>query len=170
MGSADAGEPDGKTEIVESSRDIPGELLYEYVPQVTITKVVEFGISADAVLLHGVAPPAEGARFDFNLEGHIAGPNLSGTLQGVDYLNIRADGRGELHIHAGIETGDGMMISLSASGIVFRNDGSPLLQLRENVGLTSNHPELSWVNHLQIWASGTVDISTGRVHVKAYSV
>jgi hypothetical protein len=57
-------------------------LIYEYAPQVTITEVIEFGASADAVLLGKVAPPAEGARFDFNLEGHITGPNLSGTFKG----------------------------------------------------------------------------------------
>lgn len=168
MSSADMSQSRFKPETADSSGGIPGELIYEYVPQVTITEVVEFGASADAVLSGTVAPPGEGARFDFKLEGHVAGPNLSGTLKGVDYLHIRADGRAELHIHAGIATEDGMRISLAASGIAFRNDGSPVLQLRENVTLTSNHPELSWVNQLQIWASGTVDVSTGQVWVKAY--
>src|SRR3954466_3168673 len=50
-----------------------GALIYEYRPQ--ITQVVEFGASADAVL-SGQAPPAEGARFDFYLEGPVSGPKL----------------------------------------------------------------------------------------------
>jgi Protein of unknown function (DUF3237) len=166
MSSTDLSQPGG----TESSGRILGELIYEYAPQVTITKVTEFGASADAVLLGKVAPPAEGARFDFDLEGQVAGPNLSGTFRGVDYLYIRADGRAELHIHAGIATGNGMMISLAASGIAFRNEGSPLLQLRESVTLMSNCSGLSWVNSLQIWASGIVDVSTRQVHVKAYRV
>jgi hypothetical protein len=58
---------------------------------------------------------------------------------------------------------------LVASGIALRNDGPPVLRLRENVTLTSNHPELSWVNPVQIWALGTVDVSTGRVLVQAYT-
>ncbi len=86
---------------VDSPGAIPGELLYEYAPQVTITEVVEYGAGADAVLSGQVAPPAEGARFDFVLEGHIDGPNLEGRLQGVDYLYVHADGRIELHIRTG---------------------------------------------------------------------
>jgi Protein of unknown function (DUF3237) len=163
MSSTGLSQPSGTGEIF-------GELIYEYAPQVTITKVTEFGASADAVLLGKMAPPVEGARFDFDLEGQVAGPNLSGSLQGVDYLYIRADGRAELHIHACIATGDGRMISLAASGIAFRNEGSPLLQLRENVTLMSNYSGLSWVNSLQIWASGIVDLSTRQVHVKAYRI
>jgi hypothetical protein len=49
---------------------MPGPLIYEYRPQ--ITQVVEYGASADAVL-SGQAPPAEGARFDFYLEGPVSG-------------------------------------------------------------------------------------------------
>ena len=62
---------------------LPGALIYEYRPQ--ITQVVEYGASADAVL-SGQAPPAEGARFDFYLEGPVSGPNLQGTFRGVDYI------------------------------------------------------------------------------------
>src|SRR3954454_11328213 len=55
---------------------MPGPLIYEYRPQ--ITQVVECSASADAVL-SGQAPPAEGARFDFYLEGPVSGPKLQGT-------------------------------------------------------------------------------------------
>jgi hypothetical protein len=34
----------------------------------------------------------------------------------------------------------------------------------------SNHPELSWVNSVEAWARGVVDVSTGQVHVTAYAV
>src|SRR5437016_7481114 len=73
---------------------MPGALIYEYRP--LITQVVEYGASADAVL-SGQAPPAEGARFDFYLEGPVSGPKLQGTFRGVDYIYFRADGRAELH-------------------------------------------------------------------------
>src|SRR2546421_11322269 len=118
--------------------DAGGALIYEYRPQ--ITKVVEYGASADAVL-SGQAPPAEAARFDFYLEGPVSGPNLQGTFRGVDYIYFRADGRGELHIHGEMTTEDGK-VALEAGGVAIRKEGSPVLQLREHVSLMTNHPEL----------------------------
>jgi hypothetical protein len=85
-----------------------------------------------------MAPPAEEARFDVRLEGPVAGQNLNGTVQGVDYLHIRADGRGQLNIHAEITTEDGKKIALAADEVAIPEKGSPIFQLRENVTLTTN--------------------------------
>jgi hypothetical protein len=142
-----------------------GALIYEYRPQ--ITQVVEYGASADAVLSGQAPPPAEGARFDFYLEGPVSGPKLRGTFSGVDYIYFRADGRGELHIHGEITTEDGKKVALEAGGVAIREEGS-IFQLREHVHLMSNHPELSWVNPIEVWARGMVDVSTGQVRVEAY--
>jgi hypothetical protein len=151
----------------DHAQRLPGALIYEYRPQ--ITQVVEYGASADAVL-SGRTPPAEGARFDFYLEGPVSGPNLQGTFRGVDYIYFRADGRAELHIHGEITTEDGKKIALEAGGVAIGEVGSPVFQLREHVSLMTNHPELSWVNPIEVWARGAVDVSTGQVHVKAYGV
>src|SRR3954454_17780966 len=142
-----------------------GALTYECRPQ--ITQEVEYGASADAVL-SGQAPPAEGARFDFYLEGPISGPKLHEAVKGVAYIPLRADARAELHIHGEITTEDGKRVALEAGGVAISEEGSPVFQLREHVSLMSNHPELSWVNPIEIWARGVVDVSTGRVHVQAY--
>src|SRR3954462_9511325 len=103
---------------------MPGALIYEYRPQ--ITQVVEYGASADAVL-SGQAPPAEGARFDFYLEGPVSGPKLQGTFRGVDYIYFRADGRAELHVHGEITTEDGKRVALEAGGVAIpgRRSGLP---------------------------------------------
>ena len=147
---------------------MPGELLYEYTVQ--FTNVVEYGVSAEAVLSGQMPPPAEGARFDVYFEGPITGAKLNGTVKGIDHLHIRADGRGQLHIHAEITTEDGKKIALAADGVAIPQEGSPVFQLRENATLTSNHPEYAWVNPLQIWAPGTVDIAKGEVRIKGYAV
>ena len=144
-----------------------GELIYEYRPQVTQT--VEYGVSADAMFA-GEPPPPEGARFDLYLEGPLSGGKLDGTVRGVDYLNFRADGRVELHIHAEILTENGKNVALEAGGIAVRQDGSSLLELREHVSLRSNHAELVWVNGLEIWARGMVDVASGQVQLRAFSV
>lgn len=144
---------------------LTGELLYEYTPM--ITQVVEYGVSMDALMSGQVPPPAEGARFDVYFEGPVAGARLSGSVKGVDYLHMRADGRTQLDIHAEITTQDGKKIALFADGVALGEP--PVLQLRENVTLTTSHPEHSWVNTLQIWAPGTVDLAKGEIRIKGYA-
>jgi hypothetical protein len=169
MGSADVPGP-GMAEEATGYHEpgMPGHLVYEYTPQVT--QVVEYGVAADPVFSGRKPPPPEGARFDLYLEGPVTGPRLKGMLKGVDYVSFRADGRAELHIHAEISTQDHKRIALAAGGLAIAEPGSSVFQLRENVTLTSHHPEFSWVNRIQVWASGVVDVSTGQVHVKAYDV
>ena len=161
--------PADKVGLGTDDTDAPmtGELIYEYRPQVTQT--VEYGVSADAMFA-GEVPPPEGARLDLYLEGPVCGGKLNGTVRGVDYLNFRADGRVELHIHAEILTEDGKNVALEAGGIAIRQDGSSLLELREHVSLRSNHAQLMWVNGLEIWARGVVDVASGQVQLRAFSV
>lgn len=94
---------------------------------------------------------------------------MNGTVKGIDYIEFRVDARAELHIHAEITIEDGKKIALFADGVAIPEKGSPIFHLRENVMLTCNHPELSWVNSIQIWAAGTVDVSTGQVRVTAHA-
>ena len=91
---------------------------------------------------------------------------LNGTVHGVDYLNVRADGRAQLHIHAEVTTEDGKKIALAAEGVARPRAASSVSDLWENVTLTTSHPEYSWLNTLQIWASGTIDLSTGEIRVR----
>ena len=143
-----------------------GELVYDVT--VDFTGVTEFGASMADILSGQAAPPPGGARFDVAFEGSATGAKLEGTLKGVDYINIRADGRVDLHIHAEITTKDDQKISFFADGVATAQEGSPILQIRENVTLTTSSPAYAWVNTLQIWAIGTVDTAQGRVNVKGY--
>jgi Protein of unknown function (DUF3237) len=147
---------------------MPGDLVYEYTPQVT--QIVEYGIPAETVLMRTAPPPPEGARLDLHLEGPVIAGRLQGTVSGIDYLNMRADGRAELHIHAHIALADGKKVALEAGGLAIPKGGSSVFQLREHVKLTSNHPALAWVNSTEVWARGKVDVSTGQVHLRAYAV
>lgn len=142
-----------------------GELLYEYTVQ--FTQAVEYGVSMEALMSGQAPPPPEGARFDVYFEGPVTGKKLSGSAKGVDYLHVRADGRFQLHIHAEITTEDGKKIALAADGVGM--GAPPLMQLRENVTLTTSAPEYSWVNTIQIWGTGTVDLSKGEVRIKGYA-
>ena len=155
-------------EAGHGEQPMPGELIYEYTPQVT--RIIEFGASAEAVLMRTSPPPKEGARLDLYLEGPVIAGRLQGTVTGVDYLNMRADGRAELHIHGRITLEDGKKVALEAGGVAVPEGDSSIFQLREHVNLTSNDPALAWVNATEVWARGTVDVSTGQVHLRAYAV
>ena len=146
--------------------ELPGELLYEYTSN--ITGAVEYGVSLQTLTSGQAPPPPEGARVDVYFEGPITGAKIGGSVKGVDYLNVRADGGPELHIHGEITTEDGLKIALAATGVAFGEP--PVLQLRENVTLHSCHPEHSWVNKLQIWAPGTVDLGQGQIRIRGYAV
>jgi hypothetical protein len=144
-----------------------GELIYHY--DLHFTQVVEYGCAANAIFSGQARAPAEGARFDVHFEGTITGPRVKGTVKGIDYLHIRADGRCQLDIKAEITTDDGKKIALAAGGVAIPEPGSPVFQLRENATLTTNHPEYAWVNLIQVWAPGTVDLSKGEIRVTGYA-
>ncbi len=94
---------------------------------------------------------------------------MKGKVTGVDYLQVRADGRFELHIHAEVTTDDGHKISLHADGVGLPRKGSPIVDLRENVTLFASSADYAWVNTLQVWGTGTADLAEQVVHIKGYS-
>ena len=144
-----------------------GEPLYEYT--VKFTGVTEYGVNLESLMAGKVAPPPEGARFDVAFEGASSGPKLKGKVTGVDYLQIRADGRFQLHIHAEITADDGQKIALYADGVALPRNGSSIADLRENVTLSTSSKDYRWVNALQVWAIGTVDLAEQVVQLKGYS-
>lgn len=143
------------------------ELLYEYT--LNVTAVTEYGVSFAALASGQAPPPPEGARFDVAFEGTASGPRLSGVVKGTDHVSVRADGRFDLHIHADITTEDGARIALCAGGVALPNPGTPIFELRENVTLFTSTPGYAWVNPLQVWGVGTVDLARQVIHIKGYS-
>ena len=144
---------------------MPGELIANTPPNSTGS------CSNGAPALNGVvsgagAAPAQGARCDVAFEGPVIGQKLRGTVKGVDYVNLRPDGRGQLHIHAEITTDDGKKIALFADGAATFKDGPPVGELHENATPATSERDYAWVNPLQVWAPGTVDLAKGEVHIK----
>jgi autotransporter translocation and assembly factor TamB len=132
-----------------------------------ITGVIEFGASLDAITSGKAAPPPEGARFDITSEGTVEGPKLKGKMYSLDYANVRADGRLDLHIHGRIELADGGKVAVSAEGLA-TPDSTGILQLRHTWTLRSNSPAHAWVNSTSVWVSGTANPATGEIWLKGY--
>ena len=146
-----------------------GEHLYDL--RVNFTKITEYGVSLEALVAGKTTPPPEGARFDVAFEGVARGPKLKGTVAGVDYIHVRADGRFQLHIHAEITTEDGEKIAYFGDGVATPETGTNVTQLRENVTvtLTTSSQAYAWVNQLQVWVQGTVDLEKQQVDAKGYA-
>jgi hypothetical protein len=64
--------------------------VYEY--RLRLGAPTEHGARLDAVVSGPAPPPRSGLRVDLPLEGEATG-RLAGTVKGVDYLFVRADGR-----------------------------------------------------------------------------
>lgn len=142
-----------------------GEKIYEY--DCDFTGVTDYGVTMEAILSGKERVPPQGARFDVAFEGRAKG-RLSGRVRGVDYLRMRADGRIDLDIRATIETDDGHRIALSADGVALPRVDEPVVDLFENVSLTTAAADYAWVNSRQIWAPGTVHLVAGKILIEGY--
>lgn len=130
--------------------------------------VTDYGVDMQQILSDPAQVPPAGTRLDIEYEGRIEGERLSGALKGVDYAIIRADGRFQLDIRGRITTDDGAPIALYADGIMKQPDANGIAQLRLNMQLTTAAPEYEWVNALQVWGSGRVNLETGQIRVSTY--
>jgi hypothetical protein len=147
-------------------QEMRGEKIYEY--DLNITGVTDYGVTFDALLNGKGKVPLQGAPFDVAFEGESKG-RLTGKIRGVDYLLMRADGRADLDVRITIETEDGHRIALHIEGVATPRANEPMMiDLVENVRLTTAAAKYDWVNTRQIWALGTANLTTGKIHVEAF--
>ena len=137
---------------------------------VHLTGLTEYGVSWEKLTTGQAVLPPQGARFDIAFEGTFEGPKLKGTIAGVDYLNVRADGRFQLNLQAVLTTNDGEKLAVYEDGILIPSqDDSMIAQLRLNLEFTASSPQYAWLNQVQGWGRGTVDWNTGQVEVQVYA-
>ncbi|HEY4198623.1 MAG TPA: hypothetical protein VGM63_23945 [Mucilaginibacter sp.] len=129
----------------------------------------EYGISLEELMKGKVPMPPEGVRLDAHFEGVAIGEKLKGTVRGVDYLWMRPNGGIEMDIHAEITTESGEKISLKGDGASFTRENNRISDIRANIALFTSHKNYTWMNTLQVWGIGTVDMATQIIAVKAYS-
>lgn len=139
--------------------------IFEY--DLDITGVTEYGASMQAVLAGEQSVPLHGAQFDVALAGPIKG-RMTGTIRGIDYLHVRADGRRELDLRATIETDDGSRIALSAEGVGTPREGEPIVDLAVKIDLATAASAYAWVNARPAWGAGCANLATGKIHIDAY--
>jgi len=154
-----------REEMMAEVQEMRGEKIYEY--DLNITGVTDYGVTLDAILSGKEKVPLQGTRFDVAFEGGGKG-RLPGKVRGVDYVLMRADGRADLDVRATVETEDGHRIAVHIDGVGTPRANEPIVDLVENVRLTTAAPKYDWVNSRQIWGLGTVNLATGKIHVEAF--
>ena len=122
-----------------------------YDAHLHVDEIIEFGYPLPA-LASGTPLPPSGVRFDVSFSGTVAGTRLNGSVVGVDYLSVRADGRLDLHLHARVRTDDGARLAFIGTGIAITTGVAGPLPLFEQVTLHSTEARYVWVNGLPIWA------------------
>jgi hypothetical protein len=141
------------------------EKIFEY--DLNITGVTDYGANMEALFTGQESVPLHGAQFDVALAGPIKG-RVTGTVRGVDYLRVRADGRRELELRATIETDDGSRIAFSANGVGTPRQGEPIVDLAVKIDLTTATEAYAWVNARPVWGAGYADLATGKIHIDVY--
>ena len=144
------------------SKDVIKETSLLFEEKVRLTEVKEYGFNFKNFAEGTLPVPSSGLQFDIHFEGKVSGDTINGTIKGVDYLTVRADGRLFLDLHAVIETIDGARIKVTEHGI---NDQGTL---RLNMDFHTNDERYDWLNKKHVWGIGNVDFKTGNVFIQGY--
>jgi hypothetical protein len=124
-----------------------GEKIYEC--DFNITGVTDYGVTLDALLSGKEKVPLQGARVDVAFEGDIKGRITGKVRNGVEYLQLRADGRTDLDGRAQLKPKTAIA-SPCALRALQRCGDEPMLDLAANVRLTTAAEKYDWVNTRQI--------------------
>lgn len=123
----------------------------------------------------------EGIRVNFYLTGgSVSGERLAGRVEaaGADWLLIRRDGIGVVDVRATLTTADGAAVYTHYTGILDAGEDGyaaflegrlpPQLPIRTAPRFHTAHAKYRWLNRLQCYSVGTVDLAAARVSYDVY--
>ncbi len=140
-----------------------------YDAAIQLAQPIDFGLDLRTIMSGGKPIPPEGLRLNYSFQGELSGPKLKGRIVGTDYLLLRADGVGIVNVYAVLTTADGDQIAFHADGITNSPaQGSTVVNARESVTFHTANPKYSWIDRVLCWATGTIDIATGKASLKGY--
>lgn len=129
-----------------------------------------------------IGPVPEGIRANFYLAGGLVdGPRFRGKVLpvGADYLLLRKDGIGLLDVRATFESHDGALVYAPYTGVLdagadgyerfLRNDLPPTMPIRTVLRFLTAQPAYAWMNRLQCFGVGEVDLARSRVCYEIYA-
>jgi len=111
----------------------------------------------------------EGRRLDVPFTGDVSGPIIHGKVEGTDYMLLRPDGVGIMHVHCVVTTDGGDLISYQVSGfLTAAPDGR--FSVKGAITYQTGSKELSWLNSTQGVVDGFFDMSTSELNVKVFKL
>jgi len=130
-----------------------------------------------------IGPLAEGLRVNVYVTGgEISGPKMRGRFRtvGGDWISLRPDGIGVLDVRATLELEDGALVYTSYSGLADLGPdgyqrflaGNPpaLVPLRITPRYYTGHAAYLWLNRLQCFGVGEVNMEQMRVSYDIYAL
>jgi hypothetical protein len=117
-----------------------------------------------------IGPVPEGEMVNYPFAGRVSGPKISGKLEGVDYVLIRPDGVGLLHVHGVITTDRGDRISIEVSAFATDSKKKGLNDIKGVVTFRTSAKEFAWLNSTQGVEQGYADMKLGEINVRVYTI
>ena len=114
-----------------------------------------------------IGPVPEGIRINFPFAGDVSG-EISGKIEGVDYVLTRPDGVGVLHILGVITTEEGDIISVEASGFGIPTQEEGRYSLKGAITFQTASEKYAWLNTTLAAGKGYADINKRQLYVKAF--
>jgi Protein of unknown function (DUF3237) len=129
-----------------------------------------------------IGPVPEGIRVNIYLTGgEVSGARCKGKLLqvGADWLVIRKDGVGIVDVRATIEMENGALVYAAYTGIIelgpngyeafLSGDIPAKFPIRTCPRYLTSSPEYEWMNCVQAYGIGEVDLFNGVVHAEVYA-
>ena len=129
-----------------------------------------------------IGPVPEGIRVNIYLTGgEVNGPRCVGRLLpvGADWLVIRPDGVGIVDVRATIEMNDDALVYAAYTGVIdlgpdgyhayLNGDAPPTFPIRTCPRYLTASPQYAWMNRIQAYGVGEVDLFNGVVSAHIYA-
>ena len=139
-----------------------------FIQKAQLSYIREYGIGWEELLNGILAPPKQGVRFDIGFEGKLSGDSLRGGISGIDYLEVRADGKYQHVCYATIITHDGETIAFHETGTLIPIEEG-IVQLYLNMNFSTASANYQWLNQKLAWGLGEMDMRKGFVNTQAYT-
>lgn len=137
-----------------------GKLLFQ--EELDLTDIREYGFRWEDFLNKKRPIPKSGVRFDIMFRGTINSEFVKGAIEGVDEMEVRADGRLFLNLKGTFTTHDGAEILVMVTGT---NDEG---YLRLAMTFDTSDERYDWLNQGQVWGIGTVDFHERKASIAGY--
>lgn len=130
-----------------------------------------------------IGPVSEGLRVTFYIAGgEVSGPRCAGKFLpvGADWILLRRDGVGMVDVRATMQTEDGALIYTTYQGVFDPGPDAydrfvegtlpPKFPIRIAPRFQTAHPGYAWMNRVQAYGVGEVDLTTNSVTYHVYAV